>query len=315
MRPTPLCRKLTGIESLYANRYQFGEKGIVFDVRPRKRTKRCGCCGESAPGYDRQPERTWRCESYGDIRILLRYAPWRVDCPRCGVHVEAVPWARHGSRFTRDFEEKVGYLAIATNRTAVTELMGISWRTVGRIIETLVAEKLDPNRFKGLRAIGVDEFSYRKRHNHITLVIDHDAQLVIWAAEGRSAEVLEEWLAWTSRSKLAPFVKVARTIRQYKEGILAYIRDRLTNGFVEGINNKLRVVTRRAFGFHSAEALISMLFLNCGGDQSKPQAPMSPQKRQENQRFCVPAASPRNSERGTIRGPVAGRPPRPRRQA
>ena len=51
------------------------------------------------------------------------------------------------------------------------------------------------------------------------------------------------------------------------------MKGRLTNGFAEGINNKLRMIARRAFGFHSAEALIAMLFLNCGGIHLDPPLP------------------------------------------
>ena len=77
-------------------------------------------------------------------------------------------------------------------------------------------------------------------------------------------ELLDEWLAWASRSRLAPFVKLAKTVRKHAAGILAYLDTKMTNGIVEGINNKLRVIARRAYGFHSHGALISMLFLCCG---------------------------------------------------
>ena len=77
--------------------------------------------------------------------------------------------------------------------------------------------------------------------------------------------LLDEWLEWAARSRLTPFVKLGRTIRKHAEGILAYLDTKMTNGPVEGINNKLRVIARRAYGFHSPGALISMLFLCCGG--------------------------------------------------
>ena len=86
---------------------------------------------------------------------------------------------------------------------------------------------------------------------------------------------LDRWLAWASRSRLGPFVKAARTVRKYKDGILAYIETKLTNGLVEGFNNKLRMIARRAFGFHSAGALIGMLFLCCGGVAVNPPLPTS----------------------------------------
>ena len=82
-----------------------------------------------------------------------------------------------------------------------------------------------------------------------------------------------ELLDWASRSRLAPFVKLARTIRKHAAGILAYLDTRMTNGLAEGINNKLRVIARRAYGFHSPGPLISMLFLCCGGIELAPPLP------------------------------------------
>lgn len=74
---------------------------------------------------------------------------------------------------------------------------------------------------------------------------------------------LDAWLSWASRSRLAPFVRVARTLRQYREGVLAAIRLGLSNGRLEGLNNKVGVIKRRAYGFHSASALIAMIYLCC----------------------------------------------------
>jgi transposase len=321
------------------------------------------------------------------------------------VRTEQVPWASQGSRFTWDFEELTAYLAQVTDKTRVTELLGISWTTVGAIVERVVARRLDPSRLEGLRRIGVDEFSYRKRHRYLTTVVDHDRRRVVWAAAGRSAatlgaffeelgeercaqlecvtmdmaggyikaveerlpeaqivfdrfhvqrlasdaldavrreqlreirgtdegralfrsrfallknpwnltreqkqklsevqrtnvplyrayllketlaqaldykqparaeRALREWLAWASRSKLPPFVKAARTIRKHFDRILAYVRERLTNGIVEGINNKLRMIARRAYGFHSPPPLIAMLYLCCSGIKLDPPLP------------------------------------------
>lgn len=81
---------------------------------------------------------------------------------------------------------------------------------------------------------------------------------------------LSEWLDWACRSRLKPFENAAKTIRKYKDGILAYIRTRFSNGRVEGLNSKARTLTRRAYGFHSASSLISMLFLCCSGLRLEP---------------------------------------------
>ena len=63
----------------------------------------------------------------------------------------------------------------------------------------------------------------------------------------RCQSVADEWLEWATRSRLVPFVKLARTIRKHAVGILAYLDTKMTNGPVEGINNKLRVIARRAY--------------------------------------------------------------------
>lgn len=81
---------------------------------------------------------------------------------------------------------------------------------------------------------------------------------------------LKDWLAWATRSRLPAFVKVARTIRKHLDDITAYIRWRLTNGVVEGLNNKARLLTRRAYGFHSASAAIAMIMLCCTGIELGP---------------------------------------------
>ena len=78
-------------------------------------------------------------------------------------------------------------------------------------------------------------------------------------------ERLEAWLAWASRSRLKPFVKLARTIRKHKQGVLAAIELNLSNGRLEALNSKVRLLSHRAYGFHSADALIAMIYLCCAG--------------------------------------------------
>jgi len=74
---------------------------------------------------------------------------------------------------------------------------------------------------------------------------------------------LDAWLAWASRSKLKPFVKLARTLRARRDGILAAIRLGLSNGRMEGLNSKVRLLSHRSFGFHSPQPLIALIYLCC----------------------------------------------------
>ncbi|MGH8300201.1 MAG: transposase, partial [Steroidobacteraceae bacterium] len=78
-------------------------------------------------------------------------------------------------------------------------------------------------------------------------------------------ERLDAWLAWASRSRLRPFVKLARTIRKHKAGVRAAIELGLSNGRLEALNSKVRLLSHRAYGFHSANALIAMIYLCCAG--------------------------------------------------
>lgn len=118
-----------------------------------------------------------------------------MECWRCGVRVEQVPRAEAGGRATSSFEELVAYLAQGLDFTRVSRLMRISWATVRSIVERVVTRRLDGERLSGLRRLGIDEFSYRKRHHYLTVIVDHDRRRVVWAAEGRSAEVLGRFFA------------------------------------------------------------------------------------------------------------------------
>ena len=59
-------------------------------------------------------------------------------------------------------------------------------------------------------------------------------------------------------------------IRSHFDGVIAWVTWRLSNGRLEGMNNKIRLLSHRSFGLHSAEALISLVYLNCGGEMSRP---------------------------------------------
>lgn len=78
-------------------------------------------------------------------------------------------------------------------------------------------------------------------------------------------ERFDEWYGWARRSQLRPFVSLAETLRNYWPGIRRFIELRITNGPVEGYNSKIRMISHRAFGFHSANALIAMIMLLCSG--------------------------------------------------
>ncbi len=84
-------------------------------------------------------------------------------------------------------------------------------------------------------------------------------------------ELLEHWLRWASRSRLAPFVAVADRIVTHIDALIATLEHRLSNALVEAINTRIRLIIRRAYGFHSASPLIALAMLSCGA--SRPMLP------------------------------------------
>ena len=399
MRATSVLRTLLAFQHTFVTGVHFEHDAFVIDVAPSYKVPRCSCCKRKVKaGYDQRP-RTWRHLDMGGMLTLVRYAIRRVNCPKCGVKVEKVPWADPGSRFTLPFENQVAFLAQRCDKTAVTKQMRISWVSVGEIAARVVKRGglTGSARLDGMTVIGIDEICYRKHHKYVTIVTDHLRGCAVWAAEGKGAETaarffaelgpercaklevvtldlsaafisavtagapnakqiydrfhiqrlahdaldevrrdlvreadddderkalkgtrwalqknpwnlnadesktlqeirarneplyrayelkeslagildrrqvnvarvkLSEWTDWASRSQLAPFVRTAKTIRKYMDGILEYIRTGFNNGRAEGINNKVRSVTKRAFGFHHATSLIGMVLLCCGG--------------------------------------------------
>jgi transposase len=77
--------------------------------------------------------------------------------------------------------------------------------------------------------------------------------------------ILDAWLKWARRCRLAPFVKLARTIRDQRAAIKAAIHNKLSNARVEQINTQIRLITRRGFGYHSQQAVIALAMLSLGG--------------------------------------------------
>lgn len=80
-------------------------------------------------------------------------------------------------------------------------------------------------------------------------------------------DALDRWIRWAQRSRLPSFVRLARRIRNYRTAIVATIEHRLTNALVESFNTKIRLIARRAFGFHHVDALVALARLTLSGQR------------------------------------------------
>jgi transposase len=171
----------------------FGGEGVIVIVRLRRRRRVCSGCGQTGVYlqiHDRRVKR-WRHLDLGASRCVVECELRRLRCAACGVRPEPVPWARAGSAYTRDFEDVVAWLAQQMAKKPIAGMLRIAWDSVGRIVERLVAERLDERRLAGLVAIGVDEISYRRGQRYLTSVVDHTSGAIIWCSPGRNAATLQ----------------------------------------------------------------------------------------------------------------------------
>lgn len=102
------------------------------------------------------------------------------------------------------------------------------------------------------------------------LLKDDFMDLYTYRREGWAKRFLNGWLRRVMYSKIEPMKKVARMIREHLDGVLGWVQWRISNGRLEGMNNRIRLLSHRSFGLHSAEALISLVYLCCGGIKPEP---------------------------------------------
>lgn len=397
MRATSVLTKMLGIEHTRVLGVAFERDALILTVKPTTRRARCASCGRACRRVHDRRRRRWRHMDMAGMECLLEAELRRVNCRWCGVTTELVPWAEHASGFTRDFETMVAFLAQRADKTTVCTTMRIAWATVGRIAARVVARERVDDPLDELTCIGIDELSYRRHHEYITIVTDHVRGRVVWAAPGKNADTLRaffkelgkercarieavtidlsqaydnavreacpnatvvydrfhvqrlahdaldkvrreqwrstcgrdaksaikgtrfalqkrpwnvseveegklrevqrtnrplfraymlketlaaildggqanvardklrDWIGWAQRSRLPSFRRVAKTIKKHIEGIVAYVQTGLSNGRSEGMNGKVRTITRRSFGLHSPWSLIGLVMLCCSG--------------------------------------------------
>jgi transposase len=179
------------------------EKGkchIEVTVRPRKHAKPlCSGCGQAGPGYDCLPARRFDYVPLWSIAVILIYAMRRVNCPRCGVKVEQVPWATGKSPLTGAY---AWFLAVWARRLSwqeVARAFDTTWDRVYDAVSWTVSYGLAHQDRSGITALGVDEIVYGKGQNrYLTLVyqINQGCRRLLWIGEQRTQATLHRFFDW-----------------------------------------------------------------------------------------------------------------------
>ena len=174
----------------------------VWVALPPKQLWACPDCLEHAPIHDHR-ERVWRHLDTFQYRTMLHARVPRLNCPTHGIRQLRVPWAEDNSRFTALFEA----LAIDWMRqapiAAVAERLHLSWDEAAGIQDRAVRRGLARRQLEPVPHLGVDETSFQRRHEYVTVVSDADQGRVLYVADDRSKESLDgfwasldpEWLA------------------------------------------------------------------------------------------------------------------------
>ena len=155
----------------------------------------CPQCQSAAPIHDHQ-ERHWRHLDTCQFPTFVHTRVPRLKCPTHGIKQLPVPWAETGSRFTAMFEAlAIDWLRHASVK-AVADQLRISWAEADGIMQRAVRRGLERRTLTTPRHAGVDETSFQKRHEYVTVVSDLERGTVVHVADDRGRAALDGF--WTS---------------------------------------------------------------------------------------------------------------------
>lgn len=168
-----------------------GELAIEVEVEARTNGRPiCSGCGNPAPGYDRLAKRRFEYVPLWGIAVYFVYAMRRVECSRCGVKVERVPWAEGKSPLTTSYKWFLARWAKRLSCQEVARVFQTTWEHVFRSVKYAVSWGLAHRDMEGIEAIGVDEIQWQRGHKYLTLVyqIDEGCRRLLWVGKDRTTK-------------------------------------------------------------------------------------------------------------------------------
>ena len=185
---------------------QIGGLALTVDIAPHRRNRpRCAGCAQPSGVYDRLTPRRFEFVPLWGLRVFFLYAMRRVDCPRCGVTVERVPWADGKHQLTTTYMWFLAGWAKRLSWKEVARVFRASWDQVFRSVAMAVAWGRAHVDLTGIRAIGIDEIHWQHGPNFLTLVyqIDPTRKRLLWIGQHRRAKTLLQFFRWFGKERIA----------------------------------------------------------------------------------------------------------------
>ena len=195
-----IVRKTLGLKKHCVNKVteEHGEM-IIYLVPDGRCRPVCSCCGIKGSGYDTLKARRWKHVPLWGIPITLVYSPRRVQCTRCGVKVEAIPWAQGKSPVSLPLSVVLATWAKIVAWEVVGKLFGFHWNTVRKAVKEVVQYGLKNRDLSNLLYIGIDEISRKKGHVYHTQAYDLTEKKLLWSGEDRTSETLEAFFDYLGK--------------------------------------------------------------------------------------------------------------------
>lgn len=217
----------------------------------------CPECGASCPGYDTR-RRSWRHLDTCQFKTIVEADVPRVECPTHGVRQVDVPWAEAGSGFTALMEALIIDWLKEASTQAVARLMKLSWDQVDGVMQRAVARGLARREAPTPERIGIDETSFQKRHEYVTVVSDLDSGKVVYVADDRKQESLQGFfdelepadllrLKAVSMDMWAPYIRVVEDNLFEAESKICYDKFHVAKHLGDAVDRVRRQEQREQF--------------------------------------------------------------------
>jgi len=175
---------------------------IEIDVRPKAHSKpHCSSCLQPAACYDLRPYRRFEFIPIWGYAVFLLYPMRRVDCQRCGVKIEEVPWGIGKHTLCKVYMLHLAHWARKMSWKETALSFNTTWEKVVQSVKYVVQWGLEHRDLGTIRAIGVDEIQYGKGHQYLTLVYQIEAGCVrlLWVGKERTQESFEKFFTLIGR--------------------------------------------------------------------------------------------------------------------